>query len=131
MLTRALALALASLLLAGCSASNSPDGQSASGGGHLAYNGASAGSHEGKHSCDGSGTVTVTTNLGGGKVTVRVLDAAGATAYTTTVTKTGQTYDSKPVQGAEGKWTLSATREATTSYGMAMWSGQYDVSLAC
>lgn len=131
MLTRALPLALAALLLAGCAASNGPNGQSASGGGHLAYNGASAGSHEARHDCDGSGTVTVSTNLGGGKVTVRVLDAAGATAYTATVSKVGQTYDSEPVEGAKGQWTVSATREASVSYGTAMWSGQYDVALAC
>lgn len=118
------------VLLSGCSASQGAGGQEASAPGNLAYQGASAGSHSSKFDCDGSGTVSVGAQLGSGSVTIKVLDGNGATVYSKEFSGAGQGADSKSVEGAAGKWTLSAQRE---SGGMAGggWSGQYGVDAKC
>lgn len=122
-------------LLSGCADgefSNGPDGQSASTNGHLAYNGASTGTQQGKATCkDGSGKVSFSANLGSGKVTVRAVDASGVTQFTDSWGNVGQHSQSKSVSGAKGDWTLVAERSAGSAYGASGWSGQYDLTLVC
>src|SRR5687768_16333039 len=73
---RSLLLALCALALStfsGCAGDgggvdNGPGGQSAAGGGSLAYNGASDGSHTETVESDGSCTLHVSANLGSGSV---------------------------------------------------------------
>lgn len=124
-----LALMLA-LLLSGCSASQGPGGQEASAPGNLAYQGASPGQHQSRFDCDGSGTVSVGAQLGSGSVTVKVLDADGATVYSREFSGAGQSADSRAVQGAAGQWTLSAERDGDSLYGGG-WSGQYGIDAKC
>ena len=136
--TLALTGLLAALLLSGCSASNGPDGQSATARGSIAYNGASTGTDRADaFTCDGPAEVSVTSNIGSGSVRVTVKDGAGATVYTTTLSGPGQAADSKPVSGAAGTWTLTGVREAG-DYG-GTWapgagggfSGQYAANVSC
>jgi predicted small secreted protein len=126
---RSLALVLALLscavLLAGCSASNGPGGQSAGAPGSLAYNGASSGTQTSEaFTCDGSGSVSVSANLGSGSVTFTVKDGSGKVAYTKSVGSAGQASDSKDVSGASGSWTITASRGAG-------FTGQYAVNVQC
>lgn len=123
--------ALIVMLLAGCSASNGPDGQSAQGAGHLAYNGGSPGEHQATSPCDDRGTLSWAGNLASGKVDVRVLDGEGKQVFSVLYSQVGQSSDTKPVLGAPGQWTLQAERIASASYGASAWSGQYDLHLAC
>jgi hypothetical protein len=121
LLLSALLLALA---LSGCSASNGPGGQSASGHGSLAYNGASSGSHSNSFECSGSAEVDFSANLGSGSVSVTVKDSAGKTVYSKSYGGVGESAESKSVTGASGTWQVSATR--TSGF-----SGQYAVSVSC
>ncbi len=115
--------------LSGCTASNSPDGQTAATAGSLAYNGASVGSHTSTpRECDGSGTVSLTYNLGSGSVTFAVKDGAGTQVWSNTYSNVGQGSDSVSVSGAAGDWVLEATRSGG-QYGS--FSGQYGGSIDC
>ena len=129
---------LAALLLSGCSASNGPDGQSATARGSIAYNGASTGTDRAESfTCAGPAEVSVTSNIGSGSVRITVTDGSGATVYTKTLNGPGQAADSKPLSGASGTWTLTGVREAG-SYG-GTWapgagsgfSGQYAAHVSC
>lgn len=122
------ALAVA-LLLAGCTASNGGDGQTASGDGSLVYNGASTGSDEARVACAGSATMHWEGNLGSGQVDVRVLDGAGVQKLSILYSTAGPSSDSKPAFGEDGEWTLRVERRADPAHGT--WSGQYLVHLAC
>ncbi|MFA5944859.1 MAG: hypothetical protein WC876_10380 [Candidatus Thermoplasmatota archaeon] len=117
-----LACVLISLSVAGCA--NGPNGQSASDGGSLAYNGASSGSHNSSFDCDGSGEAAFAANLGGGSATVTVKDAAGKTVYSKTANGPGQTAETKDITGTAGTWTVSASR--TSGF-----SGQYALDVDC
>ena len=122
---------LCALLLSGCSASQGANGQEASAPGNLAYQGASAGKHQSKFDCDdGTATVSVGAQLGSGSVTVKVVDAAGATVYSREFSGAGQSADSRAVEGASGEWTLSAERDSDALYGGG-WSGQYGIDAKC
>lgn len=136
--TVALTGLLATLLLSGCSASNSPDGQVATAAGSIAYNGASTGTDRAQpFSCDGPAEVSVTSNIGSGSVRITVKDGAGTTIYAKTLGGPGQAADSKTVSGAAGAWSLTGVREAG-SYG-GTWapgagggfSGQYAATVSC
>ena len=124
---------LATLLLSGCSASNGPGGQSARADGSLAYNGSATGSDSDDFECDGTGSIHIGANLGSGKISVRLRDGAGTTAYQQTVESPGQDAESSPVSGAAGQWTLTVTR--STSAGLynpyPSFSGQYGVHVDC
>ncbi|MCA1810652.1 MAG: hypothetical protein LC623_01410 [Halobacteriales archaeon] len=120
-------LLLLTATLAGCSASNGTDGQSASSRNALAYNGASGGQQKTSFECDGSGTVSVSANLGMGSVTFTVKDDGGATVYSKTISNTGQAADSKAASGAAGTWALEAERAG----GYGAFSGQYAVHVEC
>ena len=120
----ALGLLLAALL-AGCSASNSPGGQSANSPGSLAYNGASSGSQSSPaFDCDGSGELSYSANLGSGSLTVTVKDSAGKAVFTKSTSGPGQAAENKDVSGASGDWTIVATRGAG-------FTGQYAVNVDC
>lgn len=121
------ALAL-TVLLSGCT--NDAGGQSASGKGSLAYNGASTGSHQSPISCDSTATVQWTSNLGYGSIKFTVLDGAGVAKYTKTVSSVGQAGESKDLQGAAGTWILKAERSGG-SMGAPGWSGQYAAHISC
>jgi len=115
--------------LSGCTVSNSPDGQSAAGGGSLAYNGSSSGSHSSQpFECDGSGKVSVTYNMGSGSIAVSIKDGSGSTAWSKTYSGTGQEGETQNVQGAEGSWVLTVTRSSGTFGGF---TGQYAINVDC
>ena len=124
-----LTAALAAVLLAGCSdgVSNGPDGQSASGGGNLAYNGASNGTQTDTFESDGSCDLVVSANLGSGRVVFTLTGAGSSTSKE--VSGPGQYADTAgTLSGAAGTWTLKAER-SSNSYGT--FSGQYAVTADC
>lgn len=115
------------VLLAGCSdgqVSNDAGGQSVSGEGSLAYNGASAGSHSDKTECGATGELHVNSNMGSGSLTVTVKDSSGRSLASETYNKVGQTTESLDLSGAAGTWTLSATRGSG-------FTGQYTLHVQC
>jgi hypothetical protein len=127
---RSLALlsVLTAFAMAGCaeggSVSNGPDGQSAAGGGNLAYNGASNGSHT--DTFEGSGTceLQLNANLGSGTVKVTLTSPSGETA-TGSYSGPGQTSKTYgDATGSEGTWTLKAERSGG-------FTGQYTASAIC
>jgi hypothetical protein len=109
-------------LLAGCA--NDGAGQSASGEGSLAYNGASAGSHSDKVECGASGDLHVNANLGSGSLTVTVKDESGRTLASKSYSMVGQASETSDLSGAAGTWTLSATRGSG-------FTGQYALHVEC
>ena len=120
-----LALLSCAVLLAGCSASNGPGGQSANAPGSLAYNGSSSGSQASEgFRCDGSGSVSVSANLGSGSATFTVKDGSGKAVYTKSVNGPGQASENQAVSGASGEWTITASR------GVGF-TGQYAVNVGC
>lgn len=119
-----LAALLAALALAGCSASNGPDGQSAAAQGSLAYNGASSGSQSHTFTCGASGHFSLSSNLGSGSVTITVKDGAGKSIHTKTVDGPGQSSEDTTITGASGTWEITATRAAG-------FSGQYAANVSC
>jgi len=126
--------ALAVALLAGCSASNGPGGQSASAAGALAYNGASAGTDHAKpFACGATATVDSSSNLGSGQVKITVSDGAGQVVYSKTLSSPGQQTFHDAVHGTAGTWTATGERSAgSAGYGApASFSGQYAVTVTC
>ena len=121
---RALVPLLLAILLFAAGCANGPGGQSAAASGSLAYNGASAGDQTTTEGCGGSGKLHWSANLGSGSVTVRVIDAKGATVWTRTVSGPGQAAEESELGGAPGTWTLKAGRSSG-------FSGQYALHLAC
>ena len=127
---RSLALfsVLAAFALAGCTegggVSNGPDGQSAAGGGNLAYNGASNGSHTDTFESSGTCELQLNANLGSGTVKVTLTAPSGATV-TGSYTGPGQTSKTYgDATGPEGIWTLKAERSGG-------FTGQYTASGVC
>jgi hypothetical protein len=128
---------LAALLLSGCSASNGADGQKATAAGSIAYNGASAGTDRAKDfRCGSHAEVSLTSNLGSGKVRITVTDGAGAVVFTRTMSGPGQDGETTSVSGAPGTWGLVGVREAGAVPGYtgpysSSFSGQYAANVAC
>lgn len=114
------------VLLAGCSdnASNDANGQSAAGGGNLAYNGASDGTQTDSFDSDGSCELYVSANLGSGSVKVTLRTSSGTTVDKT-VSGPGQFAGAVgDASGSAGTWTLQAVRSGG-------FTGQYAVSADC
>lgn len=120
------AAATVAILVSGCT--NDAGGQSMAHSGNLAYNGATPGTHHTTLDCGSEGTFTWIGNLGSGQVDIRVLDGDDVQKFSIIYSKVGQSSDSKPVFGAAGEWTLTATRESS---GVGGWNGQYDAHLEC
>lgn len=129
-MARALPLLVASIfvVLAGCSAENGPDGQAVSGTGSLVYNGAANGSHDSHISCDGSGEVEYSYNVGMGTLTLRVVDGNGATAFSKSFTGPKNGASTQAVSGSSGSWHVEAERSGA---GYGSFSGQYAIALDC
>jgi hypothetical protein len=122
-----LALAILALALSGCSGGgvdNGPGGQSAAGGGNLAYNGASDGTHTDTVESDGSCSLHVSANLGSGSVKVTLRTSEGTTVEKT-VGGPGQ-FDGNvgDASGGAGDWTLTAARSGG-------FTGQYAAHAEC
>lgn len=125
MRTLVVAAMLVALALAGCTAENSPGGQSASGNGSLAYNGSSSGTQRSDgFSCDGSAQVSLAGNLGSGSLTVKVTDGAGSQVYSKSANGPGQVTENRDISGAAGDWRITATRGAG-------FTGQYTIGVDC
>jgi hypothetical protein len=111
------------VLMAGC-ASNDSNGQSAGGGGNLAYNGASDGTQTDNFESDGSCELYVSANLGSGSVKVTLRTSTGSTVDKT-VTGPGQFAGTVgDATGPAGGWTLQAVRSGG-------FTGQYAVTADC
>ena len=124
---RLLAVAtLAAVVLAGCTATNSPSGQSAEREGDGSFT--KAGNHGGatkteSTSWENGGTRAsgdFVVNQGSGTLTLAIADAGGKTVWSWTGSSVGQTADSfSTSSGSPGKWTLTVT--------MVGFTGQYSV----
>lgn len=125
---RGILACLSLVLLAGCTASNGADGQSAGGGGNLAYNGASNGSHTDSFESDGSCVLHLSANLGSGKVTVTLRTAEGTTVQANAAGPGQVSKAFGEATGSPGTWTLRAER---TNNDFGPFSGQYAASATC
>jgi hypothetical protein len=122
-----LACLVIALALSGCAggnASNGPDGQSASGGGNLAYNGASNGSHSDTFDASGTCELQLNANLGSGTVKVTLTSPSGdsVSGSFSGPGQTSKTYGD--ATGSDGTWTLKAERSGG-------FTGQYTASAVC
>ena len=108
-----LVLLMALAALSGCIAGNSVT---------LAGQGYSSGEQTKTLTCGTSGTISIGAQ-GGGSMTVKVRDGAGAQIYSESV-GSGQDGSSQSLTGKAGTWTLSVS----TGFG---YGGQYGIVLTC
>lgn len=117
MALRALAFALvATALLAGCTGSFGANSVTVAGQGYK------SGTETRTLQCDSTGTLTFGIQ-GGGSLTVKVTDGAGASMFSGSVVA-GQDGSHQSLDGKAGTWTLTVT----TGFGFG---GQYAIVLAC
>lgn len=113
------------VLLSGCSnASNGPGGQAASGGGNLAYNGASDATQTDTFESDGSCKLAYSANLGSGKVVFSITGGGGSTSVEVKGPSQASDDDGGRVSGSAGTWTLKAVRSGG-------FTGQYAATAEC
>lgn len=119
-------LALAALalvpLLAGCIGDS---GGSAT----VSYDGTGNGADEDSTSCDGDATLVASGQVDAGQVDVRVTDGDGRVAFARQFDG-GANLDAQALEGAGGRWELSALRSSDSLLG-SPFSGQYRFRLAC
>lgn len=122
-------LALAPLLLAGCTVEQGADGQSFAAAGSIAHQGAGDGTQRSAaFTCDGAGAIQFNVQVGSGTLVLKVLDGDGRTAFSKTFGGPKQAAGADDVRGEAGAWRIEATRSAGLT---GPFSGQYHVDAAC
>jgi hypothetical protein len=118
---RSLAL-LPVLMLAGCIGDS---GGAAS----VSYDGTGNGVDRDSTDCDNDGTLVASGQVDDGQVDVRVTDGDGHPVFSRQFDG-GANLDAQSLDGANGEWTITATRTSDTILG-SPFSGDYSFRLSC
>ncbi|MFA5943861.1 MAG: hypothetical protein WC876_05270 [Candidatus Thermoplasmatota archaeon] len=95
----------------------------------VSYDGTGNGTDTDRTSCNDDGTLVSSGQVDAGQVDVRVTDGDGRTVFTQQFDG-GANLDAQAIQGADGTWTLTASRSSDTILG-SPFSGHYSFRLSC
>lgn len=94
----------------------------------LNYDGSGLGSHNDSSDCDSDGTLTVSGTIEDGQVEVVVTDGNGEEIYSEEL-EDELDVDGEALDGAEGDWSLTATRLPDALLGG--FNGSYSILMTC
>lgn len=120
-----LLVAILTFFLAGCVG----EGKLSSEGATLSYEGQQSGDHQETADCDEDGRITGSGNVEDGTLTVKVTDGGGEELWSKEFDG-AVNFDSAPLSGASGTWTIKADRSGDDLAGDEF-NGEYTFNLSC
>ena len=117
--------AILALAFAGCMG----EGRLTSEGATLSYEGQQSGAHQETAECDEDGRITGSGNVEDGTLSVTVTDGSGEKLWSKEFDG-AVNFDSAPLSGASGDWTIKAERSGNDLAGDEF-NGEYTFNLSC